>query len=224
MAYIFSDRREAGQTLAATLLSQLGARSEPIVLALPRGGVPVALEVARAFKAPLDVLTTQRLEVPGHDGLSMGAVASGPVLVLQPSVIKRFEVSEETITRVVRKQSRQLERRERAYRSDAQATPLHDQTVLLIDDGSSELTAPVAAITAIRARRAKRLILALPVASRPSCAHLLRLVDDLVCLAMPTPFDGVASCYRDFSPVSDLDVRRMHSEAGWRVQRSRYLH
>jgi len=213
MTHLFCDRREAGRKLAASLLAQFDFSSEPVVLALPRGGVPVAFEVASAFNAPLDVCLTQQLEVPGHGGLCMGAVASGHVLVLQRAVIERFQIPEKLITRAVRREVKELDQRERAYRGERAATSLVDRTVILVDDGLAGVTAPVAAIKAIRARRAARLIFAMPVASRDSCTHLLGLVDDLVCLATPTPFQTVATWYREFPHVSDLDVRRMHGEA-----------
>ncbi|HET7544709.1 MAG TPA: hypothetical protein VFK05_32795 [Polyangiaceae bacterium] len=224
MTHLFSDRRDAGRTLAATLLVKHVFPSEPVVLALPRGGVPVAFEVAEAFKAPLDVCMTQSLEVPGHSGLSMGAVASGQVLVLQQAVIERFQIPEKVITRAVRREARELGRRERAYRGECAPIPLADRTVILVDDGLVSVAAAVAAITAIRARRATRLVLAMPVASRDCCARLLALVDELVCLATPTPFQTVATWYREFPQVSDLDVRLLHGEARHRAQHWSFPH
>ncbi len=154
----------------------------------------------------------------------MGAVASGQVLVLQQAVIERFKIPAKAISRAIKKEARELGRRERAYRAEHAATPLHGRTVILVDDGLVGVTAAVAAITAIRARRVARLILAMPVASRDSCAHLFGLVDELVCLATPTRFQTVASWYREFPPVSDLDVRRLYGEAGERAQHWSFPH
>jgi putative phosphoribosyl transferase len=210
--------------LAATLLVRLELESEPVVLALPRGGVPVAFEVANAFKAPLDICLTQSLEVPGGSGLSMGALASGPVLVLQQAVIERFQIPEKVIARTVRREAHALGQRERAYRGERPAISLVDRTVILVDDGLVGVSSAVAAISAVRARRARRLILAMPVASRDACAYLCGLVDELVCLASPTPFQTVATWYQEFPQISDLDVRRLHGEAEQRAQHWSFPH
>jgi len=224
MSTQFQDRRAAGRALGAALLAKSNIIHEPVVLALPRGGVPVAFEVAGQFRAPLDVCIVQRLEVPGRSGVVMGAVASERVLVLLPSVIDKFQVPEKDITRTARKQTLALVRRERAYRGDREAVPLAGRTVILVDDGLASVTTPVTAIAAIRARLPERLVLAMPVACAESYRDLRGLVDELVCLEMPTPFHGVQTWYRDFSDVSDLDVRRLHAQAGERRQNWSFPH
>ncbi len=219
MTTLFRDRRDAGRALAATLLTESTVTSEPVVLALPRGGVPVAFEVANRFRAPLDVCIVQRLEVPGSAGVVMGAIASEQVLVLLGSVIHALQVSEKEVTRVVRKQAREVSRRERAYRGERSAVSLAGRTVILVDDGLASLATPITAIAAIRARLPERLVFATPVASTECYCGLQGLVDDLVCLELPVPFHSVGKWYGDFSNVSDLDVRRLHGDA---VERSRH--
>ena len=219
MTPLFRDRSDAGRALAATLLTASSVDVEPVVLALPRGGVPVAFEVAGRFRAPLDVCIVQRLEVPGSAGVVMGAIASERVLVLLSGVIDELQVPEKDVTRVVRKQARELSRRERAYRGERAAVSLTGRTVILVDDGLASLATPITAIAAIRARLPQRIIFATPVARTDSYRSLLGLVDDLVCLEMPVPFHSVAEWYGDFSTVSDLDVRRLHGNA---VERARH--
>src|SRR4051812_1940714 len=143
MSPLFHDRRDAGRALAATLLTESNITAEPVVLALPRGGVPVAFEVAGRFRAPLDVCIVQRLEVPGSAGVVMGALASERVLVLLGSVIDELGVAEKDIARVVRRQARELSRRERAYRGEQAAVSLAGRTVILVDDGLASLAAPI---------------------------------------------------------------------------------
>jgi len=214
----FQDRRDAGLALASTLLTQTSISTEPVVLALPRGGVPVAFEVAAKFRAPLDVCIVQRLEVPGSAGVPMGAVASERVLVLLRSVIEEFRVPEETILRAVRKQLLTLNRREKAYRAERTPVSISGRTVILVDDGLASVATAMTAIATIRARMPERLVVAAPVACAESYQALLGLVDDLVCLEVPTPFHAVHHWYRHFPVVSDLDVRRLHAEACRRSQ------
>ncbi|HKO51574.1 MAG TPA: phosphoribosyltransferase family protein [Polyangiaceae bacterium] len=219
MSPLFRNRRDAGRALASNLLTNSNVTTEPVVLALPRGGVPVAFEVAGRFRAPLDVCIVQRLEVPGSAGVVMGAIASERVLVLLSSVIDELGVPEKDVTRIVRKQARELSRRERAYRGEQAAVSLAGRTVILVDDGLASLATPITAIAAIRARRPERIVFATPVAHAESYRGLLGLVDGLVCLEMPIPFHSVGEWYSDFSSVSDLDVRRLHGDA---VERARH--
>jgi putative phosphoribosyl transferase len=224
MQPLFQDRRDAGRTLAAALLTGSKTLRDPVVLALPRGGVPVAFEVADQLRAPLDVCIVQRLEVPGRAGVPMGAIGSGPVLVLLQSAIDEFQVPEKEIVRVARKQMLALIRRERAYRGERQALCLSDRTVILVDDGLTSSTVPAAAIAAIRARSPKRIVIAAPVACADTHRELRGLVDDLVCLEVPRPFHKVQNWYREFPTVSDLEVRRLHREAAGRARAWPYLH
>lgn len=213
MKPLFRDRQEAGRALASSLRARTTVLTEPVVLALPRGGVPVAFEVARSLRAPLDVCVVRRLEVPGSDGIVMGALASDGVLVLDQKTIDAFEVSSYDLTRVVRKQARELTRREKAYRGEFAAIPVAGRTAILIDDGIAATSALTTAISAIRARRPERLIVASPVAAESSYWQLLGLVDDAICLEIPTPLHAVSSWYAEFSEVSDLDVRQLHAQA-----------
>jgi putative phosphoribosyl transferase len=224
MSALFQDRRDAGRTLAAALFARSNIVHEPVVLGLPRGGVPVAFEVAEKFRASLDVCTVQRLEVPGKSGVVMGAVASESVLILLRSVIDEFQVSEKEVTRAARKQILTLFRRERAYRGERNAVSLAGRTVILVDDGLASMAVAVPAIAAIRARSAARIVVAMPVACPESHRHLQGLVDELVCLETPTPFREVKTWYRDFPEVSDLDVRRLHARAVQQTQHWSFPH
>jgi putative phosphoribosyl transferase len=224
MQPLFQDRRDAGRALASALLAESSIVNEPVVLGLPRGGVPVAFEVAEQFRAPLDVCIVERLEVPGSSGVMMGAVASERVLVLLRSVIDKFQVPEKEIARVARKQTLAVARRERAYRGERQAVSLTGRTVIIVDDGVASVTVPLTAIAAVRARSPERIVIATPVACAESRRDLGGLVDDLVCLEVPTPFHNVQTWYRDFPDVSDLDVRRLHAEAVQRAQHWSFPH
>jgi putative phosphoribosyl transferase len=224
MHHKFWDRREAGRALATTLLTQSSITAEPVVLALPRGGVPVAFEVAAQFRAPLDVCLVERLEVPGNEGVVMGAIASERVLVLLRSVIDEFQVPEREISRVVKKRMLALSRREKAYRGERPPVSISGRTVILVDDGLATVDAAVTAIAAIRARMPEKLLVATPVACAESYQCLLGLVDELVCLEVPTPFHEVQTWYREFPVVSDLEVRRLHAEASYRSEHRSFSH
>ncbi|HYP77682.1 MAG TPA: phosphoribosyltransferase family protein [Polyangiaceae bacterium] len=224
MPALFQDRGDAGRALAATLLTQSTITDEPVVLALPRGGVPVAFEVAARFRAPLDVCIVEQLEVPGSSGAVMGAVASERVLVLSRSVIDEFQVPEKQIVRVVKRQMLALDRRERAYRGERAPISVAGRTVILVDDGLASVAGPLTAIAAIRARSPARVVVAMPVASSHSYCTLRGLVDDLVCLEMPSPFERVQSCYGEYPEVSDLDVRRLHARAAERARHWSFPH
>ena len=224
MHTLFRDRREAGRVLGASLLTRTTITTQPVVLALPRGGVPVAFEVAEQFRAPFDVCLVQSLEVPGNAGVIMGAVGSDDVLVLLRSVIDEFQVAEKDVSRAVKRQLLALKRRERAYREDRSPTSITGRTVILVDDGLASVAAPITAIAAVRARMPGRLLLAAPVARAESYECLLGLVDELVCLEVPTRFHAVHACYQHFPEVSDLDVRRLHAEASHRSQHWPFPH
>ncbi len=213
MKPLFQDRRDAGRVLASKLLSETTVSENAIVLALPRGGVPVAYEVASGLRAQLDICVVRRLEVPGQNGVVMGALASDRVLVILQPVIDEFSVSEQELTQVVRKQARELVRREKAYRGESEGLSLRGRTVILVDDGLAACGRLTTAIAAIRVRMPQRLIVALPVATAQSYAELLRMADEVVCLELPQPFHTVGTWYADFSEVSDLDVRRLHAAA-----------
>lgn len=204
----FRDRRDAGRQLAK-LLKQYAGRPDVLVLALPRGGVPVGFEVARALDAPLDVLLVRKLGVPGHQELAMGAVASGGVRVLNRSVVEHLNVQPRAIERVTTRELRELERRERAYRDDRPPPEIRDRTLILVDDGLATGSTMRAAVSALRQRQPRRIVVAVPTASPQTCAELRSVADEVVCAITPDPFYAVGIWYQDFSETSDEEVRRL---------------
>jgi predicted phosphoribosyltransferase len=209
----FVDRHAAGQALAERL-AEFRGRHDLAVLALPRGGVPVAWEVARALGAPLDVFVVRKLGVPGHEELAMGAIASGGVRVLNDDVLGWYAIAEDTIARVTRVEMAELERRERLYRDDRPPIPLEGRIVILIDDGLATGSTMRAAVGAVRSLRPSRLIVAVPVGARDTCEELDEIADQVVCLLTPLSFSAVGQWYVDFSQTSDDEVRRLLATAG----------
>jgi putative phosphoribosyl transferase len=211
----FSDRSEAGSELAARL-DQYKDRDDVVVLALPRGGVPVAYEVARRLRAPLDIFLVRKLGVPGHPELAMGAIATGGVRVVNEDVVNWYGISAPVIDLVARTEQAELERRERSYRDGRRPIPLEGRTALLIDDGLATGSTMKAAVQAVRAHNPSRIVVAVPVGSRQTCAEFADLADDVVCARTPEPFSAVGEWYRDFSQTSDAQVRALlhdHPEA-----------
>lgn len=211
----FSNRTEAGSELAARL-DHYKDRDDVVVLALPRGGVPVAYEVARHLRAPLDIFLVRKLGVPGHPELAMGAIATGAVRVLNEDVVNWYGIPLSVIDQVARAEQAELERRERAYRDGRPPIPLHARTVLLIDDGLATGSTMKAAVQAVRAHKPARIVVAVPVGSPETCAEFADLADDIVCARTPEPFSAVGLWYRDFSQTSDAEVRALlheHPEA-----------
>lgn len=202
---LFDDRTNAGQVLAARLREYSG-RDDVVVLGLPRGGVPVAAQIARALRAPLDVLLVRKLGVPGHDELALGAIASGGVLDRNEFVIAQLGVSEEAIRDVVRRELAELERRERVYRHGRSALDLEDKTVIVVDDGLATGATMRAAITAVRSHGPRRIVAAAPVGSRDTCEQLAQIADQCVCAAQPDPLYAVSLFYRRFAQTSDEEV------------------
>lgn len=201
----FRDRHHAGQLLAG-LLRGYAQRSDVIVLALPRGGVPVAFEIAQAIEAPLDVFMVHKLGVPGHPELAMGAVASGGVQLLNEDVVGALDIDRHTIERVTDLATQELERREVIYRGHRPAPDLGASTVVLVDDGLATGASMLAAIRALRRRKVGKIVVAVPVAPPDTCASLRDEADDCICLAQPTPFHAVGMWYEDFEQVSDAEV------------------
>jgi len=201
----FADRREAGQALARRLKAYAGRR-DVVVLALPRGGVPVAFEVARVLHAPLDVLVVRKLGFPGHAEFAMGAIASGGVRVMNEELPPEYLPPPAVIEAVVSAEQAELERRERAYRGDRGLTPVKGQTALLVDDGLATGTTMLAAVKAVRSMAPARVVVAVPVGSVQACASLGAIVDELVCLSTPEPFTAVGLWYRAFTQTSDEEV------------------
>jgi putative phosphoribosyl transferase len=202
----FENRRQAGRALARKLSTYAG-RDDVIVLALPRGGVPVGYEIAEALDAPLDVFLVRKLGAPGQEELAMGAVASGGVRVLNPNVLVRLGVSEDEIEAAVRKEGRELARREREYRGDRPTLELRGRTVILVDDGVATGSSMRAAIVVLRSLSPERLVIAVPVAPPSTARELSLLADDFVCLATPDPFYAVGMFYESFDPIEDEEVR-----------------
>lgn len=205
------DRRIAGHALAEALKKYAGG-NDVIVLALPRGGVPVAAEIAKALEAPLDLILVRKLGAPGQPELAMGAIASGGVQIMNENVVRGVGASPEDIEAVAAEERRELERREHVYRGDRSWPNLAGRSVILVDDGLATGATMHAAIDAVRAQNPGRIILAVPVAP-PDTVHLLEpLVDEVVCLFQPEPFWAIGRWYRDFSQVSDAEVEALLAE------------
>ncbi|HUE75795.1 MAG TPA: phosphoribosyltransferase [Chloroflexota bacterium] len=215
----FRDRRDAGQVLATRLRSYAN-QPDVIVLALPRGGVPVAHEVAEALGSSLDVFLVRKLGVPGHEELAMGAIASGGVRVLNDEVVYSQKIPREVIDEVAAREEQELVRREREYRGDRPAPDIRGKTVILVDDGLATGASMRAAVAALRQQLAKRIIVAVPVASASVCDEFRVLVDEIVCAATPDPFFAVGLWYEDFSQTSDDEVRALLMKSGHRGDRS----
>ena len=204
----FRDRTEAGRLLAERLVDYAN-RSDVLVLALPRGGVPVAFEVAKALAAPLDIFLVRKLGVPGHEELAMGAIASGGVRVLNEDVVSYLRIAERVIDAVAEREQEELERRERAYRGERTALDLRGRSVILIDDGLATGSTMRAAVVAIRQQRPSRLVVAVPVAAESTCSAFRPEVDEIICARTPEPFYAVGLWYEDFSQTTDDEVREL---------------
>lgn len=216
----YEDRRHAGIVLADRL-EHFKHRQDVVVLALPRGGVPVAHEVARAIDAPLDVFLVRKLGVPGHRELAMGAIASGGVRVLNEDVVAMYRLPPAVIDAVARDEQVELERRERTYRDGRTPVEVRGRIVLLIDDGLATGSTMKAAVEAVRARGPARIVVAVPVGSPATCLEFADVSDEIVCARTPEYFAAVGQWYRDFSQTSDEEVRellREHAEAPARAR------
>jgi putative phosphoribosyl transferase len=204
----FADRSAAGRELAERL-SRYAGRKDIVVLGLPRGGVPVAYEVAAALAAPLDVFVVRKLGVPGHEELAMGAIASGGVRVLNERVVNEVGIDAPEIEAVADRERAELERRERAYRGERDPIDVEGKTVIVVDDGLATGATMRAAITALRDRQADTIVVAVPTGSPQTCAEIGETVDEIVCARTPEEFTAVGLWYRDFEPTSDDEVRRL---------------
>ena len=203
---LYENRRQAGIGLAARV-EHLHGRGDVVVLALPRGGVPVAHEVARALNAPLDIFLVRKLGLPGHAELAMGAIASGGLRVLNEDIVRWFSVPATVIDDVAREEEAELVRRERDYRAGRPPVELTDRIVLLVDDGLATGATMKAAIQAVRAQHPSRIIVAVPVGSPDTCRELAGIADEVVCARTPGNFTAVGQWYRDFSETTDQEVR-----------------
>lgn len=205
---IFKDRTDAGRKLAAQL-TRYANRGDVLLLALPRGGVPVAYQVAKQLKAPLDVFLVRKLGVPGYEELAMGAIAEGGVRVINEELVNYLGIPDEVIEGVAAVQQRELERRARAYRGNRPPPDVEDRIVILIDDGLATGSTMRAAAAALRPQKSRRLVVAVPVSSSETCDEFRSEVDEIVCAVTPQHFQGVGAWYQDFSQTSDEEVREL---------------
>ena len=206
----FADRRAAGKELAERLQAYHG-RNDVVVLALPRGGVPVAHEVAEALGAPLDLFLVRKLGTPGHRELAMGAIASGGVRVLNDDVVRWFDIPPAAIDAVARDEQRELERREAAYRNGRHALPLKNRLVILVDDGLATGSTMRAAVQAVRVHEPSAVVVAVPVGAAETCRELASVADEVTCVRTPEPFSAVGQWYRDFEQTTDEEVQQLLS-------------
>ena len=203
----FADRRDAGRLLARQL-RPFADRADVVVLALPRGGVPVGYEIATALHAPFDVISVRKLGVPGHEELAMGAIASGGVYSMDSELIHHLGLTSDEMLGVIRDEQKELERRERAYRDQREFPDVADKTVILVDDGLATGQSMSVAVQAVSRLKPGRIIVAVPVATREACAELSAHAD-VVCALTPEQFYAVGAWYDDFSQVSDGEVRAL---------------
>ena len=213
---LFRDRRDAGRKLAKKLLAYAN-RSDVVVLALPRGGVPVAYEVALALKAPVDIFTVRKLGLPGHEELAMGAIATGGARVINQDIVRTFNIPQGMIEAVAKRELQELERRERIFRGDRPMRDVYNKTVILIDDGLATGASMHAAIMGLRAKNPARIIAAVPTAALETCEAFKQLVDEMICATTPEPFYGVSRWYEDFSQTTDEEVQSLLQEASQQI-------
>ena len=216
---IFKDRRDAGRKLAQ-YLTRYTNRPDVVVLALPRGGVPVAFEVAGALHTPLDIFLVRKLGIPGHEELAMGAIASGGLRVLNEDIVGALNVPNAVLDVVTRRERAELERRERAYRGGRPPLDIRGKTVILVDDGLATGSSMRAAVAGLRAQQPAQIVVAVPTAAPETCEAFENEVDDVVCAVTPQPFFSVGTWYEDFSQTSDEEVRRLLEEASQTVRQN----
>jgi predicted phosphoribosyltransferase len=213
MSYMFNDRGEAGRELARHLGAYAG-RNDAIVLALPRGGVPVGFEVATTLGLPLDVFVVRQIRAPFRPELAVGAIAPGGVVFLDRSLIERIGISDHEILDEANAERLELERCEHAYRGHATAHDLEGKLVILVDDGLATGSTMKTAIESVRRLGAEKVVVAVPVAPAATCREIEKFADDVVCLNSPHPFNAVGEWYEDFSELTDVEVQELLQEAG----------
>ncbi len=204
----FHDRREAGRELAEQLRGYSG-RNDVVVLGLPRGGVPVAFEIARALRAPLDVFVARKLGVPGQEELAMGAIASGGIRDINEDVVRQLHIPARIIEGVARKEEQELLRRESGYRDGRAAIDVRGRAVILVDDGLATGSSMRAAVLAVKKKEPSHIVVAVPLAPRETCAEFESIVDEVICAITPEPFRAVGEWYEDFSQTTDEEVRAL---------------
>jgi predicted phosphoribosyltransferase len=209
---VFADRSQAGQILASRL-GAYGGQPDAVVLALPRGGVPVAYEVAKGLSLPFDVFIVRKLGVPGHEELAMGAIASGGVRYINEEVTHQLGIDDQTIDAVSEREEREIQRREHLYRGGRPALDVCGKTVILVDDGLATGSTMLAAIAALRRSQPKRIVVAVPAAAPQTCHRIALEVDEIVCAIMPEPFYAVGQWYHSFLQTTDEEVRDLLSRA-----------
>lgn len=204
----FRDRREAGRVLATKLDAYAGS-PDLVVLALPRGGVPVGYEVARALEAPLDVFVVRKLGVPGQEELAMGAIAAGGVGLIEQGIVDALGITGAQVDAVMRSEQRELRRREQLYRAGLAPLSVTDRTTILVDDGLATGATMQVAARALRARRPARLVVAVPVAPPSTCGDLREVADEVLCAVTPEPLHSVSEWYENFAQTTDEEVREL---------------
>lgn len=209
---LFKDRRDAGRKLAQKLKDYAG-RKDVIVLALPRGGVPVAYEVSKALNVLMDIFIVRKLGWPGHEEMAIGAIASGGVRVLNQDIVQYLNIPEALIDAVAQRELRELERREHAYRGDRPPLDVKDRTVIIVDDGLATGASMRAAVAGVSAHHPARIVIAVPTAAPETCESLKDEVDEVICATTPEPFYGVSRWYENFSQTTDEEVRTLLQEA-----------
>ena len=215
----FKNRTEAGRFLAERL-SAYANRPDTLILGLPRGGVPVAYEVATALNAPLDVFVVRKLGVPGHEELAMGAIATGGARSLNPDVIEYLRIPEEVVDEVTEREEQELKRRERLYRDHRPAHSPRGRVTILVDDGLATGSSMRAAVIAVRLEQPASIVVAVPVASIQPCDDMRSLADDVICCYTPEPFYAVGLWYEDFSQTTDDEVRDLLAKSENRLTRA----
>jgi predicted phosphoribosyltransferase len=213
----FLNRTDAGRRLASVLAPRFAGRGDVLVLALPRGGVPVAYEIAVTLDIALDVFVVRKLGLPGHEEFGIGAIASGGVRIVDDSVLRAYGVDADTLDRITARERRELERREQLYRDDRAFPSVRDRVVILVDDGLATGSTMRAAVTALRAEGPREIVVAAPVGAPETCSAMRRIADDVLCLEMPEPFYAVGLWYENFDQTDDEEVHELLERAAGRA-------